>query len=88
MVVRPVILRVVRFEIIHEMNYRWLGRLLILQAVATLAMGYALLGQSVAGIDPVYIVGIVLLVLFLGTVSYYAYKGYRASRSSNLDSKP
>jgi hypothetical protein len=60
------------------MNYRWLAG----QLLATLATGYIVLGEPIAGVAPVYIVGIIALAVLIGIVLYYAYAGYRSQHSN------
>lgn len=68
----------------RSMDYRWLAG----QLLATLAVGYAILGEPIAGVKPVYIVGILALAVLIGTVSYHAYTGYRSHHSPNSKSNP
>ncbi|SEP29948.1 hypothetical protein SAMN05216388_10708 [Halorientalis persicus] len=66
------------------MNYRWLAG----QLLAVLATGYIVFGEPIAGVDPVYTVGIIAIAVFTGIVSYYAYKGYRSQHNPTVESKP
>lgn len=68
---------------IGGMNYRWLAG----QLLATLAVGYAVLGEPIAGVNSVYVVGILALAVFIGIVSYNAYEGYRSDYPPNSEPK-
>ena len=64
------------------MNYHWLAG----QLLAALATGYIVLGEPVAGVAPVYIVGIMTLTVLIGIVLYYAYAGYRSQHAPIVES--
>jgi hypothetical protein len=65
-------------------DYRWLAG----QLLAVLATGYIVFGDPIAGVDPIYTVGVVAIGVFAGIVSYYAYKGYRSQNNPTVESKP
>ncbi|SEP32501.1 hypothetical protein SAMN05216388_10881 [Halorientalis persicus] len=66
------------------MKYRWLAG----QLLAVLVTGYIVFGEPIAGVDPVYTVGIIAVAVFTRIISYYAYKGYRSQHNPTVESKP
>ena len=66
------------------MSYRWLAD----QLLATLVTGHIVLGEPIASVAPVYIVGIMTLAVLTGIVPYYAYAGYRSQHAPIVESHP
>ena len=64
------------------MNYRWIAG----QLLATLATGYLVFGEPIAGVASVYIVGITALAVLIGIVLHYTYAGYRSQHAPIVES--